>query len=274
MPQTRQPTTQWRTDRCAQADVPHYMLPNPWRPSIGTTASTTWPRLLEQYQLANALGAYQSLLWPIGTQTANNWLAVNATSATTTAGWPAFVYQREFPQAFDVPMPPARHRTHGMGRSPAIIHAGRRAVRRSIDLYLRMRPEEELKQFIAGREIIVQGARFRYKLRKTHSIMEHTIDPIGGHIPYRLHMMDLPPRDDLPVASGCVYLERTPILDQVLAFIMHVTDPAGEREIIRRTNWSPHLPERVLQRLEMAPIEADPLLRELIEVSEGLGIAA
>lgn len=195
--------------------------------------------------MTSALGAYQYLLFQQQTQTANNWLTVNVTSQNQT-GWPVLYYEQTFPLAFDVAMPEARYRVRGLGRSPAIIHAGRRAVRRSIDLYLRLRPEEELKRFIAGREVIIQGARFRYSLRKTYSIMEQTMNPMGAHVPYRLNMLDPNSAEPRPLASGCVYLERTPVLDQVLAFIMHVTDPDAERDLIRKTNWSPRLPPHML----------------------------
>jgi hypothetical protein len=202
------------------------------------------------------LGAYQILTVPIAATTwsSNNALtSVLTQTSGTSANYGAQNYQ-QYLQAFDVPMPSAaeRLRPRHPTQSPAIIRAGRRAVRRQIDLYLRFRPEEELKRFVAGQQIVIQGARCRYAVRKDIGIMRHSMLPHSAHTPYKLWLLG---PSDRPLASGCVYLDETPVLDQLLAFIMHVTtDAETEREFLRRTNWSPGLPSSIWQRFFDPPL--------------------
>lgn len=244
---------------------PPYLWQTPWI-QIESTASSF---ISQDYfgMTTSPLGIYSNVLTQtsqIGTSgtAAYDWAHIallQQSIATTTQTLTNQIgalqhYFAQFPDAFDVRMPHASQRVRRIGRSPAVIHAGRRAVRRSIDLYLRMRPAEELKTFLRGEAITIQGARFRYSLRKSRSIMEHTMNPHGGHTPYSLLMHD--PSGNGRVYSGCVYLDRTPVIDQVLAFIMHVTDPEGERELIRQTNWTPDLPIAVWRFLREEYVDA------------------
>jgi len=211
--------------------------------TLGTQLANTlyWQNAIttgSQSMTTTPLGAYQYLAVQnvIGP-------AIVTTSAATVP--PGYAY---YAPAFDIPM-------QVVGRpnpSPAIIHAGRRAVRRSIDLYLRLRPAEELRRFVSGHELLIEGARLRYRVRKSIRIMAHTMRPDTHGIPFQMDVLD--PRDGGAIASGCVFLQRTPVLDQLLAFIMHVTDPDGERHLVRTTNWSPRLPQRVLDALEAPPL--------------------
>lgn len=251
------------------------MLPpytgNPWW-TLGTSA-TTVPDVFywwggNQLATTTPLGIYNMLVAQSAT---NVWinvanqtmpsLAVTSVMDATNRQLYAALYQ----QAIDMPMPSATERVYAVARhsglmTPAIIRAGRRAVRRSIDLYLRVRPAEELRAFLQGTPIVIHGARLRYRMRKSGGVMRQTISPSHG-IPFRMEMLAL--HSDDPIASGCVFLERTPMLDQLLAFIMHVTDPEGERELVARTNWSPRLPPVIGRRLTLSPLEADPLAQEL-----------
>lgn len=248
------------------------MLPpytgNPWW-TLGTSA-TTVPNNLYWWQGGNQLattplGIYNALV--AQSMAANVWINVTSQTApalTATSVMDATnrqLYMALYQQALDVPMPPAAARVRGHTTlRPAIIHAGRRAVRRSIDLYLRVRPAEELRTFLQGIPLIIQGARLRYKIRKVSSVMDQTMRP-GHGIPFRMEMLAI--HSDDAIASGCVFLERTPVLDQLLAFIMHVQDPDAERHLVMTTNWSPRLPPIIVQRLALSPLEADPLAQEL-----------
>jgi hypothetical protein len=200
------------------------------------------------------LGAYQFLIGGQNATGSSNiqaqcWLAQQTQTQSLTSVATALAYQQQFSPAFAFPMPSAAQRVRKIGTSPAIIHAGRRAVRRSIDLYLRMRPAEELRRFVAGDLVVIQGARLRYSVQRNGiSIMAQAIH-FGHGIPYVMHMLDPANDNDRRVASGCVYLNDTPLLDQLLAFILHVTDPDGERQLVETTNWSPRLPHHIAERL-------------------------
>lgn len=237
--------------------MPHYLTGNSWW-SLTTATTLTNPTENfwgNNYVATSSLGIYQNLLIQ-PTLTTGGWTNVVIGSPTSATTQPAFVYYASV--YADMPMPHASQRVRRIGRSPAVIHAGRRAVRRSIDLFLRLRPAEELRTFLDGRALRIQGARFCYELRRSSvGIMEHTISPHGGHAPFHIYILH-PSSPHRTLASGCVYLDHTPILDQLLAFIMHVTDPGGERDLIERANWTPPLPRSLYDQLRIP--QRDPPL--------------
>lgn len=122
---------------------------------------------------------------------------------------------------------------------PAFLKNARDAVRRSIELFRKFRPEEELKAFLRCQPVLIQGYRFTYRVKHREKILHHTLYPNSFHIPYDLHLLD---RTGKPIAKGCVTIPHTPIIDQLLALILHVQDKDEEEELIRATNWSPILP--------------------------------
>lgn len=242
------------------------MLPpganNPWWTFSGPSI-TTIPATYYWWE-----GTGQLATFPLGIY--NNVLATSATTNTWQSLVNALTGAQIYPtatalytQACDVPMPSAAHRVRRMSDSPAIIHAGRRAVRRSIDLYLRMRPAEELRRFLTGERLTIQGARLRYHVQKSMSVMRHTMEP-GHGIPFRMHVLN--PANDQAAASGCVFLSRTPMLDQLLTFIMHVTDPDGEKHLVQTTNWTPRLPP-IVERTLGIDVDPDRRRREMIDLA-------
>lgn len=130
---------------------------------------------------------------------------------------------------------------------PAILRRrllnGRRALRRSVDLYCSLRPAEELQTFMRGEPLLIHGHRFDYRLRKRANVLTHTMEPWSPHIPYHLNLLDR--RTGKHLSSGCVVLRNTPVIDQLLAFILHAESPEDELLMLRRTNWTPQLPPRV-----------------------------
>jgi hypothetical protein len=131
------------------------------------------------------------------------------------------------------PSPPAPAERQ---RQLNIIRADRRVLRRSMDLFRSLRPPEELEAFLRGQEIVVQGARYEYRLKKRLALVGGGLN--HGHTPYTLTARR---PDSTVVHSGCVVLQNTPILDQVLAVLLHLGDPDAEDHFLRTTNWTPAL---------------------------------
>jgi hypothetical protein len=127
---------------------------------------------------------------------------------------------------------------------PAILQ-GRRALRKSLDLFRKLRPEAELKTFLAGQSLTIRGHRFDYRVKKRDDLLRHTMNPHSAHIPYDLHLVDRHTGKQL--AKGCVIIPGTPVIDQLLALILHVQDPDEELVVIHITNWSPSLSGAVLE---------------------------
>lgn len=121
---------------------------------------------------------------------------------------------------------------------PTILR-GRRALRRSIELFCMLRPEEEIRTFLSGRPLLVHGHRYDYRMEKRGDVLMQTIHPPSGHIPYDLQVLDKASGRSL--AHGCVFIKNTPVIDQLLAVILHAEDPKAEAKLLANTNWSPPL---------------------------------
>jgi len=123
----------------------------------------------------------------------------------------------------------------------AEIRAGRRAVRRSIDIYSRFRGLEELRRFIRGDAIVYEGEQYNYHVRKTMKVLQHTMNPGSYLHPYTFFAADK--KTDKEVARGCISIAGIPVIDQLLALSFYIQDPKDEQDLIRTVNWTPHLPK-------------------------------
>ena len=215
-------------------------MPTNWPPLL-TTSTNLWCNTVATQTIVTGMpfGAQiifgnSSVFIPLGSGTLYYHAIPNQTASTIgLSNWQS--YQR----IVERPRPLQR---------PAIL-SGRRALRRSIELFCRLRPEEEIRTFLSGKPLIVRGHRFDYRMQKRDDVLRHTINPFGAHIPYSLSVLDKASQRQL--ASGCVVIAGTPVIDQLLAVILHVQDPEEEMVVIRRTNWSADM-SRHLHDLPMA----------------------
>lgn len=131
------------------------------------------------------------------------------------------------------------------------VRRGRRALNKSIKLYRAFRGVAEIKAFAKGDTVTITGHLYNYEVvrRRQATLLEHTIRPPNGVIPYHLTMLA---KDGTRLANGCVYFEDTPILDQILALALHVQDREEELALHKVTVWS----SRTLA------FEADPVLSQ------------
>jgi hypothetical protein len=171
-------------------------------------------------------------------------LTTTATTNWTTSACTPFYWQAETPS----PAPGWRPFPRRALQRPALI-AGRRALRRSIELFCKLRPEEEIRQFLSGKPLIAHGQRFDYEMQKRDNVLHHTMHPYGGHIPYRLALLA---KSGKLLATGCIVIPNTPVIDQLLALILHVQDPDEELVVLRRTNWTPRIDSLLRDELPMA----------------------
>lgn len=194
--------------------------------ALSPTTSTTITVVQYQMLFSPTSSFYYHML-PVTATAITGWYGVNPPTLTSTGVW--HVTQ---PPVF---MPATRR--PALAR-PAIM-AGRKALRRSIDLFRMLRSQEEVTTFLSGQPLIVRGRRYDYRLRKRDNLLHHTMNPRTPHIPYSLELLD---KDTgKRIAYGCVIIPDTPVIDQVLALILHVQDPEQESVVLNKTNWSPAL---------------------------------
>lgn len=187
---------------------------------------------------------------PTWTPQATSWIYYSAvtpttsTTATITAGSYSIAAPFFYPGvAFT---PPVKRKII----LPSVIRAGRRALRRSINLYAGFRGMEEARRFIAGEPITLEGQLFDYQLSKRDRLLEQAMNPDSHHVPYHLNLIEKATRARL--ASGCVVFRGLPVFDQMLAVAFHVQDRADEIKLLKTTNWTPGLSRIARQRMAEA----------------------
>jgi hypothetical protein len=120
---------------------------------------------------------------------------------------------------------------------PALVR-GRRAFVRSVELFRKFRPEAEIRTFLSGKPLLIHGHRFDYRVKKTGRLLRLTMHPDSPHIPYDFHILS---KAGKVLAKGCIVVPGTPVIDQLLALILHVQDREEESVVINTTNWTPGL---------------------------------
>jgi hypothetical protein len=116
------------------------------------------------------------------------------------------------------------------------VHLAKGAIKRAIKLMDNVGFGSDVRVFLGGDTVEVShpDSMFKFLLSKAHhSIVDRTISP-GRSTPYRLELYT---KTDVHVANLCVYMEDTPMLDQILAVSMFVRT-GDENYILEKANWS------------------------------------
>jgi hypothetical protein len=110
----------------------------------------------------------------------------------------------------------------------------RRIFNRSVRLFERMFGTETARRFVGGHHILIHGTHYVWKLRiETRTILYDTVNPAPGHTPFSIVLCD----HELNIlAHACVLFSNTPILDQAVAFGLHVANPDDELALLRKAN--------------------------------------
>lgn len=223
----------------------------------GTTAGTfmitpEWLRSTSHVGTINSTAtvnstATASILWPSDPimffPTGSGALFYHAIPSIQTTD---YAYPTPYLRAMRVAPTPTRPSAQVKALAKPAIMAGRRALRRSIDLFRMLRPDEEIRTFIGGKSLTVRGHHFDYRIQKRDNLLRHTMNPHGHHIPYDFQMLDKATGQIL--AKGCTVIPGTPVIDQLLALLLHLEDPDDEVTILWNTNWSPDVTYRLPAR--------------------------
>lgn len=117
------------------------------------------------------------------------------------------------------------------------VHRAKGSIKRALKLIDNVGFGDDIRIFLGGDDIEIAHpeSMFKFVLSKPGytSLIEKTIIP-GFSTPYSLQLYT---KTNVHVASLCVYLENTPVLDQVLAVSMFIK--TGEEDYLLQTaNWS------------------------------------
>lgn len=113
----------------------------------------------------------------------------------------------------------------------------RNSIKRALKLMCGMGFEEDVRVFLKGDEVEVSHPDSLLKFVITRlsgrSLIHYTENP-GHIIPYGLQLQT---KTGIHVANLCVYMEETPVLDQVLGVAMFIKS-GSEEMILSQANWS------------------------------------
>ena len=154
-------------------------------------------------------------------------------TATTSPVWyvsnTANVWQRQNTQWIQ---PPDFKKLHPLVAPKKSI---KNSIKRSLKLMMGMGFEEEVMIFLGGEsiEICHPDSLFKFRItKKYNSIVRHTEYP-GRSTPYNLELLT---KGDHFIARLCVYMEDTPVLDQVFGVAMFIKS-GSEEMILKQANW-------------------------------------
>lgn len=155
-------------------------------------------------------------------------------------------------------------------RGPLIKKSIRNSIKRALSLWSNFGMEEDARIFLGGDSIEVShpDSLFKFVMKKSRSLIAGTSYP-GVSVPYQL---DLYTKSNVHVADLCVYMDDTPMLDQLFALTMFVKS-GNEAELLREANFRRLTQDRELREiiaLECPYLEKKMRLDE-VSLHEGRG---
>jgi hypothetical protein len=121
-------------------------------------------------------------------------------------------------------------------RGPLIKKSIRSSIKRAMKLIANFGMEEDLRVFFSGGgiEISHPESLLKFVISKKHNMLLSATERCGHHVPYNLALYT---KTDIHVSDLCVYMEGTPILDQILAVSMFVKT-GNEDCLLEKANWN------------------------------------
>ncbi len=100
------------------------------------------------------------------------------------------------------------------------ISFAKKVIKKGVKTLGRFISNDDIKLFQSDDGFVVEGKLFNYCLRKSYcGIVSHTLNPAMKSIPFDLIVMN---KDNVVLANLCAYFENTPIIDQVIATVLHI----------------------------------------------------
>jgi len=121
-------------------------------------------------------------------------------------------------------------------KKPSVLKSVRNSIKRSLRLISNFGMEEDVRIFLGGKSIEVShpSSMFKFVLSKSYNSLINNTQRPSHAIPYQLQLYT---KSDVHIANLCVIMDKTPVLDQVLALAMYVRS-GDEDEILRIANFS------------------------------------
>lgn len=119
----------------------------------------------------------------------------------------------------------------------AEVHRAKGAIKRALKLMEGVGMGNDVKVFLGGGTIEIShpDSLLKFLITKSpyYGVIDKTISP-GCSVPFKLQLYT---KTDVHVADLCVFMEDTPILDQIMAVTLFVKS-GDESALLKTANWS------------------------------------
>lgn len=109
----------------------------------------------------------------------------------------------------------------------------RKSITRATDLFKRIIGKKEIEAFIHGEEFLIEGNRYNYIVKNNNNLISATENLASPDIPYELSLFH---KNGNKLANCCITFEHTPIIDQVIAFYLHIKS-GNEENLLKEMNF-------------------------------------
>lgn len=111
----------------------------------------------------------------------------------------------------------------------------RRIFNRSLNLFTQMYGKNTARKFLRGKNLWIHGQHFVWKLKldDPSNIIHDTVKPSQTHTPFVITICN---QQMEKLCNACVLFDKTPVLDQAVAFGLMVAHPEDELEFLQKTN--------------------------------------
>jgi len=111
-----------------------------------------------------------------------------------------------------------------------------KVMKRSVATMEKIIGHENVSLFFAKDGFDITGNKFIFRFTKSKSInlVSNAMSPEKYHsVPYKLSLHSL---DGAYLATGCIYIDATPALDQITAVVLNIKS-GNEINLVKTTNW-------------------------------------
>ena len=113
------------------------------------------------------------------------------------------------------------------------LKQGKKVLKKGIKTFTNLFGQQDIKAFISGEDFIIEGDLYNYRVSKKYNLIQYSVDTYMTHIPYRLQLLT---KENIVLADGCIIFENTPVIDQLIAMMLHIKN-GNEEEILKKTNF-------------------------------------
>ena len=174
----------------------------------------------------------------ITTAATASYMVSTALTGTSLSGWVYYSTPSSWKPTPEQLALEAKYKREQQRQHAIKVQHAKGSIKRALKLMDNVGFGNEVKVFLGGSSVEVShpDSMFKFLLSRSRyaGLIDKTINTGGHMIPYKLELYT---KTDVHVADLCVYMQDTPVLDQILALSLFIK--SGEEDyILEKANWS------------------------------------